>query len=151
MPDQKHNSIQRILLVASKLFAQNRYGSVTMRMVAKEADVSLASINYHYNSKQELYVAVARHIFAPIHKSRRLSLNKMGEAPEFDVVARAYIESIAKVFLHPKGKLTAAFLWRFIYEDKELVTLVLQELINEESLALKSLLKKSCPDRKSVG
>ena len=41
----------RILEAATKLFANKGMAGTSTRDIAKEADVNLASINYHYKTK----------------------------------------------------------------------------------------------------
>jgi AcrR family transcriptional regulator len=48
----------RILEAAGELFASAGYAETTGKAVAKRADVSLASINYHFGGRQGLYRAV---------------------------------------------------------------------------------------------
>ena len=45
---------ERILQTAASLFAGNGYARTSMRELAKEADVNLALINYHFGSKKDL-------------------------------------------------------------------------------------------------
>ena len=46
---------QRILDAASVLFGQTGFAATTMRMIAKEADVSLSAIPYYFESKENLF------------------------------------------------------------------------------------------------
>lgn len=69
MIDQKRNkndagSAARDMLieVGLDLFGQHGYNSVSVRQICKEANMNIASINYHFGGKAELYMAVADHI-----------------------------------------------------------------------------------------
>ncbi len=48
----------KIIDVALKLFGCKGYDGTSVRDIAKEADVNLASVNYHFNNKQNLYLEV---------------------------------------------------------------------------------------------
>ena len=48
----------KILDVALKLFGCKGYDGTSVRDIAKEADVNLASVNYHFSNKQNLYFEV---------------------------------------------------------------------------------------------
>lgn len=48
----------RILEVAGRLFAQSGYADTTSKMICIEAEVDLASINYHFGSRSKLYQTV---------------------------------------------------------------------------------------------
>ncbi|WP_194091199.1 TetR/AcrR family transcriptional regulator [Vibrio hibernica] len=49
---------QRILAVAGKLFAINGFAETTNKLIAEQADVDLASINYHFGNRNGLYQQV---------------------------------------------------------------------------------------------
>ena len=49
---------QKILDIAAELFAKNGYDSTSIRDISSEANVNLASINYHFKNKQNLYLNV---------------------------------------------------------------------------------------------
>jgi AcrR family transcriptional regulator len=49
---------EKILSVAATLFAANGYDSTSIRDISKEAGVNLASINYHFKNKLNLYKEV---------------------------------------------------------------------------------------------
>lgn len=53
---------ERIFEAAEKLFAEQGYAATSMRMIAHDACVPLASINYHFNSKRDLMEAIYRRV-----------------------------------------------------------------------------------------
>lgn len=53
---------------ASELFAANGYAGTSMRQIAKEAGVSLASINYHFRSKEDLYLLTIKEGHNRLHE-----------------------------------------------------------------------------------
>lgn len=48
----------KIISIAAELFAKNGYDRTSIREISSEADVNLASINYHFKNKQNLYMQV---------------------------------------------------------------------------------------------
>ena len=64
---------ERLLVVAGELFADRGFDSVSLRMITDRANVNLASVNYHFGSKEELIGAVVDDIVRPVNE-RRLSL-----------------------------------------------------------------------------
>ena len=52
-----------ILETAGALFARKGLDGVGVREIVKEAGTSLSSVNYHFTSKEKLYVACLRHVF----------------------------------------------------------------------------------------
>lgn len=49
---------EHILQIASTLFAANGFDKTSIRDIAKEADVNISAINYHFKSKAGLYSEV---------------------------------------------------------------------------------------------
>ena len=53
--DISHEPKERILNAALKLFGDKGFKATTIRDICKEADVSLALVNYHFRNKKALY------------------------------------------------------------------------------------------------
>jgi len=49
---------ENILQVATQLFAKQGFNGTSIRDIAKEADVNLGAINYHFKNKENLYFEV---------------------------------------------------------------------------------------------
>ncbi|MCS7025866.1 MAG: TetR family transcriptional regulator [Bryobacteraceae bacterium] len=63
----------RILDAAEKLFSLYGFDAASVRMIAAAAKVNLAAINYHFQSKEALLLAVYERRVAPIN-ARRVEL-----------------------------------------------------------------------------
>lgn len=55
---------QKLVEVGLRLFAMNGFNGVSMRSLASEAEVNLATVGYHFGGKQGLYEAIIREIIA---------------------------------------------------------------------------------------
>jgi AcrR family transcriptional regulator len=89
---------QRILDTAEKLFGENGYAVTSLRHIISEARVNLASIHYHFGSKQDLLDQVILRKAGPMNE-RRLKLLEQFEAeaaPE-----PASVEKIVVAFILP--------------------------------------------------
>ena len=64
--DRSAETSGKILRAAQKLFALRGFNGVTMRAVASEAGVNLASIVYYFENKEGLYLAVYRQYAEPL-------------------------------------------------------------------------------------
>jgi TetR/AcrR family transcriptional regulator, regulator of cefoperazone and chloramphenicol sensitivity len=53
---------RRLLLAAGEVFAERGYHAATIKDITDRAGASLASVNYHFRDKAELYAAVLRRI-----------------------------------------------------------------------------------------
>lgn len=60
---QLKDTKDRILLAARKLFALKGYEGASVREIAKEAEVNIAALNYHFQGKQKLFHQVIDQVF----------------------------------------------------------------------------------------
>lgn len=69
--NNKHNfTKERLLNEAEILFAQKGYNAVSVREITTAASCNVAAINYHFGSKQNLYLEVFRARWVP--RARRV-------------------------------------------------------------------------------
>lgn len=64
----------KILDCAEQMFAHKGYGNTSMRALATEAGVNLASANYHFGSKDKLLQAVIERRIGPLNQIRQQRL-----------------------------------------------------------------------------
>lgn len=55
---------ERIMLAAMKVFSQHPLDSASLRLIAKEAGITLSSITYHYKTKENLYREVLNRVLS---------------------------------------------------------------------------------------
>jgi AcrR family transcriptional regulator len=53
---------ERLLAAAMQLFARDGFRHVTVRDIAREAHANLASVNYHFGDKMQLYTSVVQSV-----------------------------------------------------------------------------------------
>lgn len=89
---------ERILDEAEALFANNGYHAVSVREITRAARCNLASVNYHFGNKQNLYLEVFRSRWLPrasrVHRNFRKSLKNNGT-----LSPNAVVQSLARAFL----------------------------------------------------
>jgi len=68
---KSEDMIVLLLDTAERLFAQKGYYGVSVRDITGEAGVRNASINYHFGSKEALFVEVIERRIVPLAKARR--------------------------------------------------------------------------------
>lgn len=88
-PDTK----TRILDAAEKLFGEKGFDATSLRDITTEADVNLAAVNYHFQSKESLIDAVISRRVEPVNRERFQMLAAAG--PD------ATVEQILLAFLSP--------------------------------------------------
>ncbi len=76
---QAHGSQTRILDAAEKVFADYGFKGASLRQIVEEAKANLATVYYHFGSKEGLMVAVFKRRFDPIHEEHYRMLRQLEE------------------------------------------------------------------------
>jgi len=87
----------RILESAEKLFAEQGYAATSLRSIIAAAGVNLASVHYHFHSKESLLEAVILRRAEPANQERLALL----EQYEKDAGGAAALEKVLEAFLIP--------------------------------------------------
>lgn len=141
---------QRIIDAAELLFAEQGWNTVSIRTIAAAADVSLAALNYHFGTKEQLLADIFAARARPIAQERmRLlgAVEKSGEAP---------LERVLEAFLRPAlefgsgsrlgSKVFAKLRARLAIEPEEFSRRTLAAAFDESSSAFMAALQRSLPD-----
>lgn len=92
-----------ILDAAESLFADSGFQATSLRDITSAASVNLASVNYHFGSKDALLTALLERHFAPVNKRRIELLDEL----EATSASEVKLEDIVRAFLSPPFKLFA--------------------------------------------
>ena len=87
---------QRILDAAERLFGDRGFPVTSLRDITAEAGVNLASVNYHFGSKEALLAAVLERRVQPINARRLEMLEDADQAagggpPDVEAIVRALV------------------------------------------------------------
>lgn len=96
---------ERIISVATVLFAERGYRETSMAELCKETEVAEGTIFYHFKNKEELFLEILRRITDEIISSFREFL-----ASDPSETALDRIEAIVAFYLHLAGSLGTKFL-----------------------------------------
>ncbi|MEM9016620.1 MAG: TetR family transcriptional regulator, partial [Verrucomicrobiota bacterium] len=72
----------RILDVAESLFSDHGFRDVSLRQITRAAEVNIASVNYHFGSKEALTREVLTRVIAPINQERLQLLDRAEHAAQ---------------------------------------------------------------------
>lgn len=97
----------RILDAAETLFAQHGFDATSLRMITTSAGVNLASVNYHFQSKNALIEAVLTRRIAPLNRERLemlASVEARNEFPSLEDVVHAFVAPVVRKRLGGGGR-----------------------------------------------
>ena len=95
---------ERILDAAEHLFGYSGFGNTSLRDITTEAGVNLASVNYHFGSKEALLAEVFDRRFAPVNEQR---LERLSEVETLKGEGRRRVERIIRAFVSPPFEMLA--------------------------------------------
>lgn len=95
---QAHSTKDKIMVIASLLFAQNGYASVSMNDIAREAKLRSAAIYYHFASKEALYEAILENIENVYDVFFRRTDEKIAKAESFEEVLDCLFDEVIDVY-----------------------------------------------------
>lgn len=102
---------ERIVLASMKVFSQRPLDTVSLRMIAKEAGITLSLISYHYKSKENLYQVVLRRILAQVEGLLDTQFQELNSGKEITVkAAKRHLEDFVdflaeRMFANPNSSL----------------------------------------------
>ena len=91
----------KILDAAEKLFGINGFEATSLRDITSEADVNLAAVNYHFQSKDSLIDAVIARRIEPINRQRLEMLDAAGPDPSLEQILEAFVTPVLDLDLEP--------------------------------------------------
>jgi AcrR family transcriptional regulator len=101
-PRTDQHTRERLIKVATRLFARHGFDGISIRQITTEARANIGAVNYHFESKDELIRQVFQSISGPINKARLSHLDQYeaeaGDGPlTVEKVARALIEPAVRL------------------------------------------------------
>lgn len=123
---------ERLLDAAQKLFVERGIDATSLRNVTTDAEANLASVNYHFGSKDELIQAVfARHL-EPLNKERIRLLDELekeaGDTPlPLETTLEAFLKPTFEMMQNQKSREFVCLLGRLFTESSELKMLIMHQ------------------------
>src|SRR6266852_4816583 len=84
----------RILDAAEKLIGEKGFEATSLRDITAEAQVNLAAVNYHFQSKDSLIDAVIQRRIEPVNRRRIEMLDTAGPDPSVEQIIEAFLGPI---------------------------------------------------------
>ena len=98
----QHNTKERILDAAERLFTEHGFDATSLRMITSAAEVNLAAVNYHFHSKDALIEAVFARRIGPLNQKRlemlEACVDRAGSGPlPLEEVIRAFVTPVIRM------------------------------------------------------
>jgi len=155
--DAMERSVQdRLLEAAEELFCQRGYNETSVRDIAAIAGCNVASVNYYFGGKDNLYVEVWRRRLALMRDTRLASIEKVMSAssqPQLEDLLRSYAVSFVEPLIDGSSHCRFINLMAREMIDPHLPRdMYLNEMVAPVLDALRQALLKICPglDKASV-
>jgi AcrR family transcriptional regulator len=97
---ERTDTKSRILDTAEKLFGINGFESVSLRDITTGAEVNLAAVNYHFQSKDALIDAVIARRIAPVNARRMELLDAAGSDAAVETILEAFLRPVFEKQIH---------------------------------------------------
>lgn len=118
-----HETIEtraRILEAAERLFAERGFDAASVRDITGEAGCNVAAVNYHFGSKENLYLETFRRLLGELRDRRIERVRADMEANGGEPSLERLLESMAAAFLEPFIEKARA--WRLMgFMEHELI------------------------------
>src|SRR5215472_7042764 len=92
---------QKILDAAERLIAEQGYAATSLRQIIAEAGVNLASVHYHFGSKEELLDELVMRKANPVNEKR---LKLLEQAVTDAAPGAPSVERILEAFMEPMAR-----------------------------------------------
>jgi AcrR family transcriptional regulator len=99
-PNDCEDTRDRILSAAQKLFADKGFDATSVRDITSEAGCNVASVNYHFGGKDNLYLETFRSMLTVL-RDRRLELMDELMARDPSPSLEEFVETFAVIMIEP--------------------------------------------------
>ena len=97
---ESEDTHDRILAASQKLFAENGFDATSVRDITTEAGCNVASVNYHFGGKDNLYLETFRSMLTLL-RDRRLEMMSELTGREPLPSLEEFVETFAVIMLEP--------------------------------------------------
>src|SRR5579871_1443991 len=131
----------KILDAAEKLFGIKGFEATSLRDITAEAQVNLAAVNYHFQSKDSLIDAVIERRIAPVNRMRLEMLLAAGPSPTLEQIMEAFVSPLVNQSLPP-----AQLVGRFLGNPKQFAERVFRTHLSDIAQKFVEAVQKTAPE-----
>jgi AcrR family transcriptional regulator len=152
-PREIPDTRSRLLAAAAELFAERGYHGTTVREIALRAGANVAAANYHFGSKEALYLGVLRTQFASIHQlleRRRIAPDEreLARLRRRDLIALLHsrVQTMLEVLIGPPPGLHGTLMIREMMDPSEALPVIVAEFIRPQIDEVGAILRRLVPE-----
>jgi AcrR family transcriptional regulator len=148
----REDSRTRFIDAADRVFIAEGYKGATIRAIAAEAKVSLATLNRHWPSKQDLFAEVFARHFDPIHQQQNQLLDALerSAAPGSGPTAHQIISAFFRPAIGAGGQgmlsVRRSVYCRALIEPSPEANRIIAKLIGGVRARVIDMLRRALPD-----
>jgi len=140
----------RLLDAAEELFCERGFEGASIRDIAATAKCNIASVNYYFGGKEQLYQDVWRRHLIPMRDTRIISINKVmsesGGKPELEELLKAFANSFIGPMVDDNRERQFGILMAREWIDRRLpANMFFDDVIKPTMAAMHKALVKACP------
>lgn len=144
---------ERLLSAATALFAERGFHGTTVRDIAERAGANVAAANYHFGSKEALYLGVLRTQFGQVQSLLR-ERDALPPGADLDALSRAELRGILRAriaamldfLLGPPAALHGRLMLREMADPSEALPVVVAEFIAPQITEMGAVLGRLAPE-----
>lgn len=140
-----------IVVAAGELFAEHGLEGASVRTIAKKAGVHIAAINYHFGSKENLYLETLRYVvlcggdvrpgWVPLDDARMNSTEGL-----IEIIHEVVKEHFEAYFSPDHPEWHVKLIFRSFLEPSQPMHVLTEELFKPDQEALRELFHRARPD-----
>lgn len=147
-PGRARPAKDQILRAAKELFAERGFRDTTVREIAKRAGVNGAAINYYFDSKEALYVAIFEEAFERFREPFSDMLAGVRDQATWRAALESWFSFVLELFLLDTPE--RSIFRRLVAQERaapgEATARILENVIRPVAGVLRGLLRMSMPD-----
>jgi len=99
--NQREQTRERLIKSAERLFARQGYALTSVRDITREASCNVAAVNYHFNTKHNLYREMFTRRMAALREQRISRIKRTMKEAGGRATLEMILEAFANAFLEP--------------------------------------------------
>jgi AcrR family transcriptional regulator len=139
----------RLLNEAERLFAERGYRRTSVRQLAAAAGCNLASVNYYYGGKDNLYREVWKRVLARLMEVRLESIRQVmegGRPPTLEQLLRSFARAFIEPLTAEGGGSLVKLMAREMFDGVLPSQMFVDEVIRPTMKAMGEAIAKTCPE-----